>query len=128
MNNETTATGAVVVGPHPLAAAAAREVMAAGGNAVDAAIAAMLALCVATPHQVGLGGYGGAMVIYRPEERKAFAIDFDSRAPLEFEGARFAADPALAKHGALGVSVPGVVAGLDLALRRFGSMPWRRVS
>src|SRR5437764_7978656 len=73
-----------VATPHPAAAAAAREILMRGGNAIDAAIGAMLACCVATPGAVGLGGYGGSLVAYLAAHRKAVAIDFDSRAPLAY--------------------------------------------
>jgi gamma-glutamyltranspeptidase/glutathione hydrolase len=123
-----TATDAVVATPHPRAAAAALDVLNTGGNALDSAVAAMLAICVLQPFQVGLGGYGGAMVVYHAEKGRVFAIDFDSRAPLAFKPELYAGDAERASHGPLAASVPGVVAGLDLALRQFGSKPWREVA
>ena len=47
-----------------------------GGNAVDAAVGAMLACCVAVPGGVGLGGYGGSMVAYLAGQREAVAMGF----------------------------------------------------
>src|SRR5687767_9990151 len=107
MSADPAATEAVVATPHPRAAAAALEVLKAGGNAVDAAVAAMLAICVLQPYQVGLGGYGGAMVVYHVERGRVFGIDFDSRAPLAFKPDVYAGDAERARHGPLAVSVPG---------------------
>jgi gamma-glutamyltranspeptidase / glutathione hydrolase len=128
MPDDRVSNGAVVATSHPRAAGAALEVLKAGGNAVDASVAAMLAICVLQPFQVGLGGYGGAMVVYHEEKGHVFAIDFDSRAPLAFKPELYAGDAARAIHGPLAVSVPGVVAGLDLALREFGTKRWREVA
>ena len=54
---------AAVATPHPAAAAAGRDLLLRGGNAVDAAVGALLTCCVATPAMVGLGGYGGSFVV-----------------------------------------------------------------
>jgi gamma-glutamyltranspeptidase/glutathione hydrolase len=118
---------AAVATPHPEAAAAAREVLEQGGNAIDAAVAAMLTLCVVIPGSVGVGGYGGSMVVYSPKTRRMTAIDFDSRAPLAYRDELFV-DPAARNTGYLSVSVPGVVAGLDRARRDFGTKSWGELS
>jgi gamma-glutamyltranspeptidase/glutathione hydrolase len=116
----------VAATPHPEAAAAARMAYAQGGNAVDAACAAVLALCVVTPPQVGFGGYGGCMVAYLAERDAVVALDFDSRAPLAYRDELFMPDPAAAStYGYLAVTVPAVVAGIDLALRSFGRLAFR---
>jgi gamma-glutamyltranspeptidase/glutathione hydrolase len=112
--------------PHPEARAAAAAILARGGNAVDAAVAAMTALCVVEPGNVGLAGYGGSMVIYLAGEQRTTSIDFDSRAPLAFRPDTF--NEPNATFGYLAVGVPGVVAGLDLALTTHGTLPWGAVS
>src|SRR5437588_2441194 len=117
-----------VASPHPAAAQAARDILLAGGNAIDAAVGAMLACCVATPGAVGLGGYGGSLVAYLANERKTVAIDFDSRAPLAYRPELFGGEWAKYDLGYLSVTVPAVVAGLALALERFGTLPWAAVS
>jgi gamma-glutamyltranspeptidase/glutathione hydrolase len=122
----STKTAAVAT-PHPAAAAAGRDVLLRGGNAVDAAVGAMLACCVAVPGGVGLGGYGGSLVAYLARERKAVAIDFDSRAPLAFRPELFSSRK-LFDAGYLSVTVPAVVAGLELARERFGTLPWAVLS
>jgi gamma-glutamyltranspeptidase/glutathione hydrolase len=117
-----------VATPHPAAAQAARDILLAGGNAIDAAVGAMLACCVANPGAVGLGGYGGSLVAYLAKERKAAAIDFDSRAPLAYRSESFGGSPDHYDRGYLSITVPAVVAGLALALQRFGTQSWAAVS
>ena len=120
---------AAVATHHPHGASAAKQILEAGGNAIDAAVAAMTALCVVIPSQVGLGGYGGSMVVYLAKSRKVVAIDFDSRAPLEFRDDLFADDAAnKSSHGYLACTVPAIVAGLATALREFGTMSWKQVT
>ncbi len=130
MTNDALSTNhAALATPHPHGASAAKEILEAGGNAVDAAVAAMTALCVVIPSQVGLGGYGGSMVVYLAGRRSVVAIDFDSRAPLDFRDDLFADDAAnKSSHGYLACTVPGIVAGLAMALREFGTMSWKRVT
>jgi gamma-glutamyltranspeptidase/glutathione hydrolase len=119
---------AAVATPHPAAADAAREILRRGGNAVDAAVGAMLACCVAMPGSVGLGGYGGCLVAYLAGEGRTVAIDFDSRAPLAYAPEAFAGGAASYELGYLSITVPAVVAGLALALEQFGTLPWGVVS
>src|SRR5262249_2690839 len=64
----------------PEGAAAGMEVLAAGGNAVDAAVTAALVAGVVAVPMCGIGGYGGHMVIARPDA-KVSAIDFNTEAP-----------------------------------------------
>jgi gamma-glutamyltranspeptidase/glutathione hydrolase len=119
---------AAVATPHPAAAAAAKDILLRGGNAVDAAVSAMLACCVATPGAVGLGGYGGSLVAYLVKSGKAVAIDFDSRAPLAYGAELFGGLAQRYQSGQLSITVPAIVAGLALALERFGTQPWATVS
>ena len=92
MSRQIIANTAAVATGHPHGASAGLEMLQDGGNAVDAAVAAMLALSVVIPGSVGLGGYGGSAVIRLAENQDraggkkhgVIAVDFDSRAPLEF--------------------------------------------
>jgi gamma-glutamyltranspeptidase/glutathione hydrolase len=125
---------AAVATPNPTAAAAGRDILVRGGNAVDAAVAAMLACCVAEPAMVGIGGYGGSMVAFLtnlggpPLGGSTVAIDFDSRAPLGYQPVAFGSDRSHYDGGPLSITVPAVVAGLDLARSRFGTLAWSTVS
>src|SRR5438270_377200 len=89
-------------------------------NTSNRSVGAMLVCCVAMPGMVGVGGYGGSMVAYLAAEGKAVAIDFDSRAPLAYRPEVFGGIRSAYDRGYLSISVPAVVAGLELALRRFG--------
>src|SRR5437016_2695823 len=120
-------TAAVATG-HPLGAAAGLEVLQDGGNAVDAAVAVMLAMCVVVPGSVGLGGYGGSAVVHHARSERTIAVDFDSCAPLSFREGVVTADRESNYYGPRSVTVPAVVAGLDLILREFGTKSWGEVS
>jgi gamma-glutamyltranspeptidase/glutathione hydrolase len=124
MPQQILANTAAVATHHPHGAAAGLEMLRDGGNAVDAAVAAMLALCVVVPGSVGLGGYGGSAVLYLARQRRVVAIDFDSRAPLKYRDGLVTADAQSSYYGARAVTVPAVVAGLDLILREFGTKSW----
>ena len=123
------AHGGMVVSESALASEVGRDVLAAGGNAVDAAIATAFALAVTFPRAGNIGG-GGFMVIRFPDGR-ATALDFRERAPLAAHAEMFvrdgAYDPELHHQGHLSVGVPGTVAGLDKAHRLYGSVPWERL-
>lgn len=97
---------------HPEAAAAGNDVLAAGGNAVDAAVTAAV---VAVPG-CGVGGYGGHLVVATPTG-EVTAIDFNSAAPAALKPDAYE----VTAHGWLSVGVPGTLAGLQLALDRHGT-------
>ena len=118
--------GGLVVADSKLASQAGMEILRRGGNAVDAAIATALALSVVDQASSGLGG-GGFMVIYLAKEQKAFALDFRETAPAASQRELYMKDgqpvPSASLTGALAVAVPGEVAGLIEARKRFGSLP-----
>jgi gamma-glutamyltranspeptidase / glutathione hydrolase len=124
MPRQIIADSAAVATGHPLGAAAGLETLRDGGNAIDAAVAAMLAMCVVVPGSVGLGGYGGSAVIHIGRTGQTIAVDFDSRAPLTYQNGLVTADPESNYYGARAVTVPAIVAGLDLILREYGSKSW----
>jgi gamma-glutamyltranspeptidase/glutathione hydrolase len=116
----------LVVADSELASQAGMEILQRGGNAVDAAIATALALSVVDQASSGLGG-GGFMVIYRAKEKKSFALDFREKAPAASRRELYMKDgkaaSALSLTGALAVGVPGEVAGLIEAHKKFGTLP-----
>ena len=115
------------------AAEAGNAVLAAGGNAVDAVVAAALVAGVVALPSTGLGGYGGSLVLAQPDG-KTSAIDFNGTAPAAARPDLFGADAAGAVkgranvHGWLAAGVPGVLAGLQLALDRFGTKGFAEVA
>jgi gamma-glutamyltranspeptidase/glutathione hydrolase len=107
-------------------AEAARDVLQQGGNAVDAAVAAILVLFVIEPSMTGLGGYGGSFVMYDAKSRRVRTVDSTTRVGRNFDVTKF--DAKTSKHGYLAVGVPGNVAGVDVALREHGTMPFAKLA
>ena len=128
MPRQIFANSAAIAAGHPLGASAGGEILLHGGNAIDAAVAAMLAMCVVVPGSVGLGGYGGSAVIHIARTGQTVAVDFDSRAPLAYHEGLVTADPETNFYGARAVTVPAVVAGLELILREYGTKSWQSAS
>lgn len=124
--------GGMVVSQNAVAAAVGADILRKGGNAVDAAVATAFALAVVLPRAGNVGG-GGYMLVHMAAKggtpAQDIAIDYYGQAPhattptllLDAAG-RFDADKGYSMKG---VAVPGTVAGLWEAHRRFGSMPWR---
>ena len=126
-----SATPGVVAADHPLASEAGAAMLRAGGNAVDAAVAAALAGGVVQPHSSGLGG-GGFAVVVGPGRDPA-ALDFRERAPAGasadmFLGPDGAVIPGLSDHGPLAVAVPGEPRGLAALLHSHGSLSAQQVA
>ncbi len=120
-----------VAAEHSLASQAGVEILRAGGNAVDAAVAAALATGVVNPSSSGLGG-GGFLVLYTADEGRVHALDFRERAPAAAHRNLYArdgkADTRASKIGGLAVGVPGEVAGFATALKRFGTKSFAEVA
>ncbi len=122
----------MVATAHPLASLIGEEILKKGGNAVDAAVAAAFGLGVAEPNASGLGG-GGFILIYRAKTRDVVAIDYREVAPLKATpdmyrmtpGGKVVDDEITVGHKA--VAVPGTLAGLTLALQKYGSMSLKDV-
>ena len=121
----TFAKHGVVVAQEKIAARIGADVLARGGNAVDAAVATGFAMAVTYPRAGNIGG-GGFMVIHLADRNQNIAIDYRETAPAAttrdiFLGADGKPDPAKSRDSALGIGVPGTVAGLALALEKYGS-------
>ena len=107
------------------------QVLKDGGNVVDALVAAALTAAVAAPHQTGIGGYGGHMIVALKNGEKIRAIDFNSAAPAAARRDMFAPDATgkvkdtANQWGWLAAGVPGVLAGMQLALDRHGTRSFR---
>jgi gamma-glutamyltranspeptidase len=112
---------------HPLASAAGVEVLALGGNVVDAAVAVSFALGVVEPDASGIGGYG-EMLIHTMALAEPTAIEFSTRLPAAATPGNPAVDT-LPRSGAGVAIVPGTVAGMELAWQRYGSgrVAWARL-
>jgi gamma-glutamyltranspeptidase/glutathione hydrolase len=111
----------------PLAAAIGAQVLAAGGHAVDAAVAVGFALAVTWPEAGNIGG-GGFMLIRQADGSAAF-LDYRETAPAASREDMFlrtdgSVDTAAIDRSYRGVGVPGTVAGLFAAHRRYGRLPW----
>jgi len=123
------AANGMVVSEHWRASEVGADVLAAGGNAVDAAIATGFALAVTHPSAGNIGG-GGFMVIRFPNGNTT-AIDFREKAPLAsspemwLEDGEYSAQRHHNSHQAVGV--PGTVAGFDKAHKLYGDMNWERL-
>ncbi len=128
----------IVAAQHRLAAQAGADVLSAGGDAVDAAIATSFAIGVLEPWMSGPAG-GGALMLWRAEEGRAEALNYGMRAPAALDPADY---PLTGRgvagdlfpwqevegnrnvQGATAVAVPGVVDGMGRIHDRYGRMPW----
>ncbi|PYP68788.1 MAG: hypothetical protein DMD26_00915 [Gemmatimonadetes bacterium] len=117
------ATGrAAISSAHPVATAAGLEILRKGGNVVDAAAAVSFALGVVEPDASGLGGYG-QMLVYRTSMPKPQLIEFMSRVPeaAGLDNAGLLQDGRLPDDGPVLANVPGTVAAMHLAVKKYGS-------
>ncbi|MGY4366651.1 gamma-glutamyltranspeptidase/glutathione hydrolase [Bradyrhizobium sp. LB1.3] len=115
----------MVVAQEKISAQVGADILRRGGNAVDAAVATGFAMAVTYPRAGNIGG-GGFMVIHSAERNEDITIDYRETAPAAttpqiFLGADGKPDAAKSRDSALGVGVPGTVAGLALALEKYGS-------
>lgn len=121
--SNTMARNGLVATSQPLAAQAGLNVLQAGGNAVDAAIATAATLCVVEPTSTGIGGDAFAL-IWMANEGKLFGINASGPAPmgLTADYLRSLGHTAFPALGALPITVPGALRGWQLALERFGTL------
>jgi gamma-glutamyltranspeptidase / glutathione hydrolase len=115
----------MVVAQEKMGARIGADILRRGGNAVDAAVATGFAMAVTYPPAGNIGG-GGFMVIHMRDHDEDVAIDYREAAaaattPQIFLGSDGRPDAAKSRDSALGIGVPGTVAGLALALEKYGS-------
>ncbi len=130
----------IVVTQHASASKAGAAILAQGGNAIDAAVAAGFAIGTVEPWMSGMGG-GGYMVVYLAREHRSYAIEFGVKSSVTLDtenypltegtGPDLFSWPAVHDHrnirGPYSVAVPGMVAGLAQALDSFGTRSWQEV-
>jgi len=126
---------ALVAAEHPLGAEVGAGILARGGNAVDAAVATAFAMTVVEPFMSSLAG-GGTMLVHLAKRGETVALDFNVQAPAACHEGCFELAEGIAQalfpwrrvvddannFGPKSVAIPGSVAGLCLALERFGTM------
>ena len=122
----TEAPKAMVVSGSPVASEVGRQILRQGGNAVDAAVAVGFALTVVHPEAGNIGG-GGFMII-RPADGTVQALDYRETAPSRATRDMYLnAGEEASVTGHLSAGVPGAVAGLTEAHRKFGRLPFSTV-
>src|SRR5688500_17324867 len=120
----------MVVSQHFIASQVGAEVLWDGGTAVDAAVATAFTLAVTHPTAGNLGG--GGLLLYRPAAGEAVAYDIRETAPAGSKPTMWLMedgtyDPDRHHESHLSLGVPGTVAGLHMAWKELGKLPWRRL-
>jgi gamma-glutamyltranspeptidase/glutathione hydrolase len=130
----------IVATQNRIAGVAGAQVLASGGNAVDAAVATGFALAACEPWNSGLGGIGYMLIAMAGSDRVE-VVDFSPISPHRLDPAAFPLTGGVMKelftwpavledrnvHGPLSIAVPGHVDGMGLALERFGTKSWMEV-
>ena len=106
------------------------EVLKEGGNAIDAAVTVGFTLAVTLPRAGNLGG-GGFMLVHLAKEQQTLALDYREKAPLAatrdmFLDAAGEVEPEKSRYSYLSIGVPGTVAGLTMALEKYGTISLER--
>ncbi|HEY2445047.1 MAG TPA: gamma-glutamyltransferase [Rhizomicrobium sp.] len=122
----------MIAAANPLAVDAGLQMLRAGGSAVDAAIAVQMVLTLVEPESSGIGG-GAFLLLYDPEKKKVTSLDGRETAPASATPGMFldASGKPRPKSevipGGLSVGVPGDLAMLELAHKKYGRLPWARL-
>ncbi|MEQ9617679.1 MAG: gamma-glutamyltransferase [Deltaproteobacteria bacterium] len=124
------AKNGMVVSEEGYATEAGLAVLREGGNAVDAAVTVGFTLAVTFPRAGNLGG-GGFMLIYLADRKEVVAVDYRERAPAAARAEMYLdekgnIDEEKSRHSILAAGVPGTVAGLTLALQKYGTISLER--
>lgn len=120
----------MVVTQSDLASQIGADVLSAGGNAVDSAVAVGFALAVTLPRAGNLGG-SGFMLLHLAEEKRTVALEYYTQAPASIRTAQFLKPDGTVdeekRYSRLGAGIPGTVAGLWHVHQKYGKLPWRRL-
>jgi gamma-glutamyltranspeptidase / glutathione hydrolase len=128
-NRPVPGVNGMVSSAHPLASAAGVEILKAGGNAFDAAVAVAAALNVVEPENSGIGGYG-TIVVYDARKREARFLNASGRIPFTVNSDDFRAPTPNYlenRRGAKAVSTPGNLHAWESLSTTYGRLPWTRV-
>ena len=135
--SEVMGRNGMVTTSQPLAAQAGLDILKAGGNAIDAAVATSAVLNLVEPMNTGIAGDLFA-IIYIAKEKKLYAINASGKAPsgatlahlnelgYKWDPANWAPGSGMPSGGILPVTVPGTVWGWDQVLKRFGTMNFKQ--
>ncbi len=121
----TVGDSCMVVAGHPLASKVGVEILRAGGNAVDAAIASQFALAVVHPRAGNIGG--GGFMVFRMADGESAALDYREEAPAAAHRDMYLDSTGtvielMGKEGHLAVGVPGTVAGMEAAFQKYSKL------
>jgi len=127
-NAQTYAKNGMVVSDNIMASKVGTAILKQGGNAIDAAVATALALAVTHPQAGNIGG--GGFLVYMKFDSDVTTIDFREKAPLKASETMFLDEtgtliPGSNHNGLKSVGVPGTVAGLFFAHKKYGKLPWK---
>lgn len=122
---------AAIATAHPLATEAGHQILAAGGNAFDAAVAVSAALAVVEPYSSGIGG-GGFWLLHRAKDGFETMVDGRERAPLNasrdmYLDGKGEVIPGASMNGPLAAGIPGEPAALAHISQQYGRLPLSRV-
>ena len=117
---EVMGTHGMVAAEHPLQALAGLRVLEKGGNAIDAAVAVFYMTAVVEQHQSGLGG-DAFLLAYIAGQKRVVFINGTGPAPKLATLERYRKEGRIPADGILANTVPGAVAGFDLALKKYGT-------
>ena len=130
VEHPSTFNKAAVVTAHPLASEIGVKILKQGGNAIDAAVAVQFALAVVYPNAGNIGG--GGFMLYRDHNGQLDALDFREKAPLKatrdmYLDAQGNVVPELSLYSQLASGIPGSVAGMWEAHKKYGRLQWKDV-
>nr|NIX16390.1 gamma-glutamyltransferase [Candidatus Dadabacteria bacterium] len=124
------AKNGMVASDNKQATEAGLKILKEGGNAIDAAVTVGFTMAATYPRAGNLGG-GGFMLIYLADSKEVIAIDYREKAPKATTRDMFLdkdgnVDKEKSRHSYLSAGVPGTVAGLSLALEKYGTIPIKK--